>query len=87
MLTFHRKYNKLFCSRRKVGELGVNKKGTTLYSKEDIREQYCINDKELQVRYNLLVHYQLFKPKLSLLRFLTVKVLKDSLGASAIKAR
>ena len=31
------------------GELGVNKKGTPLYSREDIREQYCINDKELQV--------------------------------------
>ena len=28
---------------------GVNKKGTPLYSREDIREQYCINDKELQV--------------------------------------
>ena len=34
---------------RVAGELGVNKKGTPLYSKEDIREQYCINDKELQV--------------------------------------
>ena len=32
-----------------AGELGVNKKGTPLYSKEDIREQYCINDKELEV--------------------------------------
>ncbi len=31
------------------GELSVNKKGTPLYSREDIREQYCINDKELQV--------------------------------------
>ena len=31
------------------GDLGVNKKGTPLYSREDIREQYCINDKELQV--------------------------------------
>ena len=31
------------------GELGKNKKGTPLYSREDIREQYCINDKELQV--------------------------------------
>ena len=27
----------------------MNKKGTPLYSREDIREQYCINDKELQV--------------------------------------
>ncbi len=37
-------------SRGRVGaELGVNKKGTPLYSREDIREQYCINDKELQV--------------------------------------
>ncbi len=37
-------------SRARVGsELGVNKKGTPLYSKEDIREQYCINEKELQV--------------------------------------
>ncbi len=27
----------------------VNKKGVTLYSREDIREQYCINDKELEV--------------------------------------
>ena len=34
---------------RRGGELGVNKKGTPLYSREDIREQYCINDKELQV--------------------------------------
>ena len=32
-----------------AGELSVNKKGTPLYSREDIREQYCINDKELQV--------------------------------------
>lgn len=32
-----------------AGDLGVNKKGTPLYSKEDIREQYCINDKELEV--------------------------------------
>ena len=32
-----------------AGELNVNKKGTPLYSREDIREQYCINDKELQV--------------------------------------
>ena len=32
-----------------AGELVVNKKGTPLYSREDIREQYCINDKELQV--------------------------------------
>ena len=36
-------------SRRAWGDLGVNKKGTPLYSREDIREQYCINDKELQV--------------------------------------
>ncbi len=35
--------------KRRGGELGVNKKGTPLYSREDIREQYCINDKELQV--------------------------------------
>ena len=34
---------------RRKGDLGVNKKGTPLYSREDIREQYCINDKELQV--------------------------------------
>ena len=34
---------------RRGGELGTNKKGTPLYSREDIREQYCINDKELQV--------------------------------------
>ena len=34
---------------RAGGDLGVNKKGTPLYSREDIREQYCINDKELQV--------------------------------------
>lgn len=34
---------------RRAGDLGVNKKGTPLYSREDIREQYCINDKELQV--------------------------------------
>ena len=34
---------------RRGGDLGVNKKGTPLYSREDIREQYCINDKELQV--------------------------------------
>ena len=31
---------------RRKGDLGVNKKGTPLYSREDIREQYCINDKE-----------------------------------------
>ncbi len=36
-------------SRGRGGELGVNKRGTPLYSREDIREQYCINDKELQV--------------------------------------
>lgn len=37
-------------SRARVGaDLGVNKKGTPLYSREDIREQYCINEKELQV--------------------------------------
>ena len=35
--------------RRRAGDLSVNKKGTPLYSREDIREQYCINDKELQV--------------------------------------
>ena len=35
--------------RAAAGELSVNKKGTPLYSKEDIREQYCINDKELEV--------------------------------------
>ena len=35
--------------RAAAGELNVNKKGTPLYSKEDIREQYCINDKELEV--------------------------------------
>jgi len=35
--------------KRRGGDLGVNKKGTPLYSREDIREQYCINDKELQV--------------------------------------
>ena len=35
--------------RRRAGDLGVSKKGTPLYSREDIREQYCINDKELQV--------------------------------------
>ncbi|XP_042873997.1 uncharacterized protein LOC122254395 isoform X2 [Penaeus japonicus] len=31
------------------GSLGVtrNKRGTPMYSREDIREQYCINDKEL----------------------------------------
>ena len=34
---------------RRAGDLSVNKKGTPLYSREDIREQYCINDKELQV--------------------------------------
>ena len=34
---------------RRAGDLNVNKKGTPLYSREDIREQYCINDKELQV--------------------------------------
>lgn len=27
--------------------LGRSKRGTPLYSKEDIREQYCINDKQL----------------------------------------
>ena len=37
------------CRGAHAGELGVNKKGTPLYSREDIREQYCINDKELQV--------------------------------------
>lgn len=28
-------------------QLGRSKRGTPLYSKEDIREQYCINDKQL----------------------------------------
>ena len=37
------------CRAAHAGELSVNKKGTPLYSREDIREQYCINDKELQV--------------------------------------
>ena len=37
------------CRAVHAGELTVNKKGTPLYSREDIREQYCINDKELQV--------------------------------------
>ena len=29
------------------GGVARNKKGTPMYSREDIREQYCINDKEL----------------------------------------
>ncbi|XP_071746268.1 uncharacterized protein [Lepeophtheirus salmonis] len=31
------------------GDLSKNKKGIPLYSREDIREQYCINEKELHV--------------------------------------
>jgi len=34
--------------RRKRGDR-YTKKGTPIYSKEDIREQYCINEKELEV--------------------------------------
>ena len=36
---------------RKGGREGESKtkKGMPMYSREDIREQYCINDKELQV--------------------------------------
>ncbi|CAL4073802.1 unnamed protein product, partial [Meganyctiphanes norvegica] len=34
---------------RGQGQVARNKRGTPMYSREDIREQYCINDKELHV--------------------------------------
>jgi len=35
--------------KRRGGDLFLNKKGTPVYNKDDIKEQYCINDKELEV--------------------------------------
>lgn len=37
-----------------------SKRGTPVYSKEDIREQYCVNDKEIHVLENVQVQSRLF---------------------------